>query len=652
MHKPALCLFAAALLCGAAALVAQHEHAAPAATPAAGDATVIDVPPEDVGVATLAAREAAERNTRNRFQAPIDFRFTDRAPESGIRFVHQIVDDAGKTYKPAHYDHGNGLAVADVNGDGRTDVYFTSQMGRSELWLNDGSGRFHDATSAAGVGLDGRVAVSASFADVDNDGDADLYVTTVRMGNALFTNDGKGRFTDVSKAAGVDYVGHSSAAVFLDYDGDSRLDLFLVNVGIYTHDEKGRGGYYLSRADAFQGHLHPDRTEYSVLYRNLGGNRFADVSQEAGLRDGSWSGDAVVTDFNRDGRPDLYVFSMQGDNHYYENAGGRFVDKTAATFPQTPWGAMGGKAFDFDDDGDLELLITDMHSDMVREAAPEQERMKIRFEGEGAKKFFDTPENNIFGNAFWVNEGNGRFREASSDLGLEQYWPWGVSVDDLNADGWRDVFITASMNYPWRYGVNSLLINNRGKEFLSAEMLLGVEPRRDGRVRKEWFTLDCAGEDKAHKLCTGRSGKVTVNGTLGSRSSAIFDLDDDGDLDIVTNELHDRPMVLVSDLAQRRPISWLKVRLVGTKGNRDGLGAEVTVKAGGRTQVALHDGATGYLSHGLLPLYFGLDGVKTVESIEVRWPSGARQTVPGPIVANRTIEVRETAAGAGAASRR
>jgi hypothetical protein len=313
---------------------------------------------------------------------------------------------------------------------------------------------------------------------------------------------------------------------------------------------------------------------------------------------------------------------------------------------------MGGKAFDFDDDGDLELLITDMHSDMVREAAPEEERMKMKFEGEGAKKFFTTPEDNIFGNAFWVNEGNGRFREASSELGLEQYWPWGVSVDDLNADGWRDVFITASMNFPWRYGVNSLLINNRGKEFLSAEMLLGVEPRRDGRVRKEWFTLDCAGEDKVLDLCNGRSGKLTVNGTLGSRSSAIFDLDDDGDLDIVTNELHDRPMVLVSDLAQRRPISWLKVRLIGTKGNRDGLGAEVTVKAGGRTQVALHDGATGYLSHGLLPLYFGLDSAKTIESVEVRWPSGARQTVPGPIIPNRTIEVREAAVGGGAASRR
>ncbi|HEV8238562.1 MAG TPA: CRTAC1 family protein [Thermoanaerobaculia bacterium] len=641
MHKPLSFTLAGALLCAAA--LAAHDHGAEvtAAPAAGGDPSVIDVPAQDVGAATLAARALAERNTLGSFEVPIDFRFTDRAPESGITFVHQIVDDVGKTYKPAHYDHGNGVAAADVDGDGRVDLYFTSQLGRNELWLNDGGGKFHDGTAAARVGMDGRISVSASFADIDNDGDEDLYVTTVRHGNALFENDGKGHFRDISQAAGVDYVGHSSGAVFFDYDGDGKLDLFLVNVGGYTLEEKGPGGYYLARADAFQGHLHPDRTEYSVLYRNLGGNRFADVSEQAGLHDGSWSGDALVTDFNGDGRPDLYVLDMQGDNHYYENTGGHFVDKTAATFPQTPWGAMGGKAFDYDDDGDLDLLVTDMHSDMIKESAPEEERMKIQFEGEGAKKFFDTPENNVFGNAFWINEGNGKFREASMELGLENYWPWGISVDDLNADGWRDVFITASMNYPWRYGVNSLLINNRGKRFLDAEMLVGIEPRREGRTRKDWFTLDCSGADQAHKLCAGRTGKVTVTGTLGSRSSVIFDLDDDGDLDIVTNELNDRPMVLVSDLAQRRPLSWLKVRLVGTKSNRDGIGAEVVVKADGRTQTALMDGATGYLAHGVLPLYFGLGDAKIVDSVEVRWPSGARQTAPGPIVPNHTIEVRE-----------
>src|SRR5206468_3102672 len=141
----------------------------------------------------------------------------------GITFTHRIVDDAGRTYKAAHYDHGNGIAMADVDGDGRLDVYFVNQVGGNELWRNLGGGRFENITAAAGVGVPDKVSVSASFADVDNDGDADLYVTTVRGGNMLFENDGKGHFKNVSKASGLDYVGHSSAAVFFDYDRDGKL---------------------------------------------------------------------------------------------------------------------------------------------------------------------------------------------------------------------------------------------------------------------------------------------------------------------------------------------------------------------------------------------------------------------------------------------
>ena len=139
-------------------------------------------------------------------------------PASGITFRHRIVDDAGKTYKAAHYDHGNGLAIADVDGDGRTDLYFVSQVGGNQLWRSTGGGRFEDITASAGVAVPGKVSVSAGFADIDNDGDVDLYVTTVRGGNVLLQNDGKGRFRDITAAAGLTYVGHSSSAVFFDYD--------------------------------------------------------------------------------------------------------------------------------------------------------------------------------------------------------------------------------------------------------------------------------------------------------------------------------------------------------------------------------------------------------------------------------------------------
>jgi enediyne biosynthesis protein E4 len=634
-------LFASLLLLPTLAL-AQHDHGgAPQAAQNPGAAgAVLDVPPTDVGVQTFAARAEAQRATANQFRVPIDFRFTDRLEESGITFSHQIVDDAGKTYKAAHYDHGNGVAAADADGDGLVDLYFTSQLGNNELWKNAGGGKFQNITAQAGVALTDRISVSASFADIDNDGDQDLYVTTVRMGNALFENDGKGRFKDISKAAGVDYVGHSSGAVFLDYDKDGLLDLFVVNVGKYTTEAKGRGGFYVAFEDAFAGHKHPERTERSVLYRNLGKNRFEDVTDKMGLVDGGWSGDATLTDWNQDGYPDLYVLNMQGDDHYWENQGGKkFVDRTADLFPKTPWGAMGVKSFDYDNDGDLDLYLTDMHSDMFKDIEPQDEKRKLLLSG--AEKFFDQPENNIFGNAFFRNQGNGTFEEVSDALWLENYWPWGVSVGDLNADGWQDILIAASMNYPFRYGLNSLMINNRGERFLDAEILLGIEPRRGNATRKPWFGLDCDGEDKAHRFCQGRTGRVTVTGTLGTRSSVIFDLDGDGDLDIVTQEFNSPPQVFVSDLAQKRKPHFVQVRLNGQASNRNGLGATVRVTAGGKTYTQMMDGASGYLSHSVLPLYFGLGDAARVDRVEVLWPSGRKQTVAGPLETGSTVDVAE-----------
>ena len=216
----------------------------------------------------LERRKRQQEAAAKERQAFYDFQFTNRVNPSGIRLEHQIVDDAGKSYKAAHYDHGNGLAVTDVDGDGWLDIYFTTQLGRNQLWRNLGGGKFEEITDQAGVALTDQISVAAAFADIDNDGAPDLFVTTVRHGNHLFRNLGHGRFTDITREAGLDYVGHSSGAVFFDFDNDGLLDLLLTNVGIYTTNQKGRGGYYLAMPDAFYGHLYPERTEFSILYQN------------------------------------------------------------------------------------------------------------------------------------------------------------------------------------------------------------------------------------------------------------------------------------------------------------------------------------------------------------------------------------------------
>ena len=574
-----------------------------------------------------------------------DFKFTDRIDGSGITFQHRVVDDAGKTYKAAHYDHGNGLAIADVDGDGLTDVYFLNQVGSkqvpgNQLVKNLGGGKFQDITADAGVAVAGKVSVSASFADIDNDGDADLYVTTVRAGNILFENDGKGRFRDVTAASGLGYSGHSSSAVFFDYNRDGRLDLFLVNVGRYTTETIGGTGYryYVAFEDAFHGHLKPERAEASILYRNEGKNRFTNVSKQAGVVDLSWSGDAAAVDVNDDGWLDLYVLNMQGDDQYYENVRGtQFVKKSREVFPRTSWGAMGIKVFDANDDGRLDIFITDMHSDMSDMTGPEHDKVKSTMKF--PESFRGTGQTSIWGNSLFLKEGPGRFREASDAMNVENYCPWGPSIGDLNADGFDDIFIASGMNYPFRYMVNSTRLNDGGKRFVDAEFVLGIEPR-EGGVETPWFLLEAAGRDKGHRDAAGATGRIGIHGARGTRSAAIFDVDGDGDLDIVTNEFGTRPMLLVSNLSEKTRVRYVAVTLTGTTSNRDGLGAIVKVTAGGKTYTKMMDGASGYLSHGVYPLYFGLGAAESVDRIDVAWPSGKTQTLK-KVAADQVLTVRE-----------
>jgi len=442
-------------------------------------------PEDDMGKDSLPGRKKAQMEAAKQFKVFYQFQFSDTLKESGITFIHHAVDDVTKHMRMGHYDHGSAVAVADVDGDGLYDIYFVNQVGGNELWKNLGGGKFKNVTQEAGVALAGRISVAAAFADIDNDGDQDLFVTTVRGGNALFENDGQGHFKDITREAGLSLIAHSSGAFFFDYDNDGLLDLLVCNVGKYTYDEKGPNGEYVGIPNAFDGHLHPDRFEYPVLYKNLGHNRFKDVTAEVGLSPHGWCGDASFSDLNGDGWPDIFFLNMQGHSHYHENQGGKkFVEKTDQYFPKTPWGAMGIKFFDYDNDGLMDLFIVDMHSDMSEEPGPENEKKKSDITWTDSY-IQGTKSDYIWGNALYHNLGNGKFEEISDRLGAETYWPWGPSVGDLNADGWDDVFIASGMSYPYRYGINSILLNDRGKKFDDAEFVLGIEPRKS--LYTPWF---------------------------------------------------------------------------------------------------------------------------------------------------------------------
>jgi hypothetical protein len=362
---------------------------------------------------------------------------------------------------------GLGLALTDGGAAQGKGVRFVDVTAASKIAFRHTSGAFGKKYLPETMGS------GVVFLDFDGDDRQDVFFvnSTKWPGQAgapgypaLYRNNGDGTFADVTKAAGLAAESYGLGAAAADYDNDGRADLYLTCLG------------------------------RNRLYRNLGGGRFEDVTDKVGLTDEQWAGDAGPIDVNRDGWTDLYVISMQGNDEYFENQQGkRFVPKRAEVFPKTPWGTMGIKVFDFDNDGNMDIFLTDMHSDMSQVIGPSREKEKAEMKFD--ESLLQTGGMSIFGNAFFRGKGDGTFEEVSDQINAENYWPWGPSVGDLNADGYEDAFVASSMNYPFRYGVNTVLLNDRGRRFLDSEFILGIEPRRDGKTATPWFEFDCAKDE-------------------------------------------------------------------------------------------------------------------------------------------------------------
>jgi len=552
-----------------------------------------------------------------------------------------LPNEQGEKFKTNLYDHGCGVAVADYDGDGDDDVLFLNQLGPNALYRNRGDGTFDDVTREAGpLALDDRIKVAAAFGDYDNDDDQDLYITSTRGGNVLLENLGGGRFRDVTREAGVELVKHSQTPAFFDYDGDGYLDLFVTNTAHWTDDEFDESSnYFPGPLDLLTKDFDPPR-EYNVMYRNDGDGTFSDVTAESGLSGKGWGGDVAAFDYDEDGDLDLLVSNMFGMSQLYRNDGRRhFDDVTREALRRTSMGAVGCKALDFDGDGRLDILIVDMHSDMWLTL---NEKMLVQ----PSRKFAGVLGPNVD-----TSPTNKNAEKAFADRFSFDYATllFGNSLFRNDGQGrFSEVSDEAGMETWWPWGIAVGDFDGDGNEdaFLpsgmgypwfywpSSLMLNNGNSTFTNRAADEGIQPPA---DRQH-LPERIGGKLAAR---SSRSAATADFDGDGRLELVVNNFNDRPHYFKNQFPLRHYVAF---RLRGTISNHDAIGAVVKLFMGTRVMVRQVHSGGGYLSQSSKTLHFGLGDHETVDRAEIRWPSGARQVIESPAV-DRLHEIREEVIG-------
>ncbi len=518
--------------------------------------------------------------------------FRDASVEAGIKFTHNS-GRAGKKWMPETM--GSGVVFFDADGDGWPDLLLLNgkdwtPRGRktlSALYKNNRNGTFTNVTTGSGLDVES-YALGGAAADYDNDGREDLYITTLE-GDRLLHNEGGFKFRDVTATAGIANRGFGSSAAWLDFDRDGKADLFVGNYVQWT----AKGDLYCSLDGATKSYCTPEsyKGQSVKLYRNLGGGKFEDVTQKAGLFDETAKTLGVaVLDYNGDGWPDIFSANdTQPNKLYRNNRNGTFTEEGMAAgvaFGEdgVARGAMGVDAGDYDRSGKPHLLVGNFSNQMLG-----------LYHNEGKGLFVDESPRKTVGKA--------------SLLRLA----FGVFFFDFDNDGWLDIF-----------AANGHI----------DEEIQRVQPKVSYRQPPLLFRNTTKGfEDLSSK-----SGADLMR-PLVARGAAFADYDHDGDLDIVINNNHGAAVLLKNEGGSKQ--SWIDLRLEGVKSNRSALGAVVRVEmtGGGRQWQMVRSGSS-YLSQSDLALHFGLGAETVVKSIEVEWPSGKKQLFAN-VAARKRYAIKE-----------
>ena len=526
---------------------------------------------------------------------------------------------------------GAGVALGDFDGDGRPDIYLTGSDIANKLYRNLGNLKFEDVTDKAGV--DGRIndtlvwSSGASFADIDNDGDLDLYVCNMSASNLLYVNQGDGTFEEQTRIRGAEYTGASKQANFCDYDRDGDLDFYLV-----TYQDKLLISEKSLRTVNGQRSIIPGREEYvaiidghevykagepDLLFRNDGSGNFKEVASESGIAGFDAGLASIWFDHDDDGWQDLYVTSdFKQPDHLYKNLGdGKFKDILPQTVSRTPWFSMGLDAGDMNNDGLLDLIVSDM-------ADQTHYGQKVNMGNMSADGWFLEYGNprQFMKNCFFVNSGTPRFMEVASQAGIaKSNWTWSVRTVDLNNDGLLDVYFT---NGHSRDNMNSDIETKIAK--MRADPNTTVQQKLDFfmsiPVRKD-TNLAYANTGNLKFEDTGAAWGLDHHGV--SHSAAFADLDSDGDLDCVVNNYYQPTLIYENQSLQG---NRLIVELRSDQDNLFGIGSKVEVWHEQHYQRRDLMPGRGYLSSDPMSIHLGLDEDILVDKLKVTWPDGISQS--------------------------
>ena len=555
------------------------------------------------------------------------------AEETGIAFENTLTETKDLSILDyLYFYNGGGVAIGDINNDSLPDIYFSGNQVKNKLYLNKGNLQFEDITEKAGVAGNSSWNTGAIMGDVNGDGLLDIYVCAVvglngfNGHNELFINQGDATFKESAAAYGLDFESYSSSAAFLDYDLDGDLDIYLLNHAIHTQDSYGNAQIRHKRV----------YETGDKLLRNDNG-QFVDVSEEAGIYGGvnGYGLGIAVSDFNQDGYPDLYIGNdFHEDDYYYLNNGdGTFKESLKEAFGHTTRFSMGSDVADINHDGLPDLISLDMlgKDEIVLKSSEGDDDIQIQ------KMKTETfgYHNQYTRNMLSVNQANGKFLETALQSGVAATdWSWSALFGDYNQDGEQDLYI--SNGIPKR--PNDLdYINYISNENIRAKInSTNLVDQKALKMMPSGFIGNMIFKGAKDLQFIDESKSWIAQDTIISGATAYGDLDNDGDLDLVTNNLFSPAGI--QENTTNSTNHWLKIKLNFTEKNKFGIGTKIFSYANGIQQFKEMYTVRGFQASSEPIIHFGYADLKKVDSLKIIWPNKSFQVLKN-ITVNQTLYI-------------